>query len=148
MKDDIILTFGTTRPIIVSKRSGLINPVLMYLMLADGNQHLAIARTILAVHDHKLGHVNDDTRHASLRENDVVVSGLKTVIAIARCNTNTVPALFVAGNFADGYASLLVDDLDREQIVLFLDEVSAMGWQTYETQKQLRTHWGWSVSDV
>lgn len=111
----------------------------------DGNQHLHMARTALAVQ--KPTSYQLPTEHLpKSKAKEAIVKGLKIVMAIARCNSHT-PAFFVAGNFTDRYATMLEDERDRKETMLFLTEVCQSGWPTLGTKSKLKKNWGWLDED-
>jgi hypothetical protein len=75
-----------------------------------------------------------------------VLTGLREMIAIARCNTQCITAQWKAAYTVHKYGTVLQDEQDRCKMIEFLEEVHATGMPTRTSIEYLKQQWSWSWS--
>ena len=111
---------------------------LLTVHAADANQHLRMCRIALAANrpDSEVQGLHGDM-------SEEILKGLKETVAIARCDTRGISAPWKAAHTVHKFAGLLSRDLDRNQMINFLEEVNAMGMPTAASIEHLKEQWGW-----
>lgn len=73
---------------------------------------------------------------------------LMEMVAVARSNPHVTTTSFIAAHTMHKFAVGLQNQVDKNHVMEFLEEVEGLGWATESTRRWLRADWGLQMQDI